>query len=131
MNELIHVQKESLRQTLIDLRQFTQELTQLSLETSELLHRSDFFSRFTRLIDGLGLLNDAIIQLKKSLSLTSNHLVKVLEADLLFILQEILSAQEKKQYTEISLLLREELPSHLQQWRENGIPIFLEETLRT
>lgn len=114
--------RELADQTLQDLKVFLTMLENLSQKAAGQMGQVDFFGRFISLLDGISTFIEAITHIKAILRLGMFPAVSALEIDLLSILKDLLTAQEKRQSDYMIELLNLHLPSNLREWRETGIP---------
>ena len=114
--------KEIADETLHDLIEFSKFLQSFSQSSAEQIHETDFFVQFDRLIDGISTFTEAISSVKRILKLGLFNSIQNLEIELLAILTEISTHREANNREALYSLLNEQLPSHLQKWREQGLP---------
>lgn len=117
--------REIVEDTLQNLLEFIEFLKHLSLKAADLASQPDFYPEYTRLVDGIATLTDAVTHVKGILKIGVLQPVQILEADLLSILKDLLSSQKSHQWVYVADLLRNHLFGNLQQWKDVGIPALI------
>lgn len=118
--------KEIALETLKDLSEYIPILIRLSQDASGTLQTNEFIPIFSKLLDGINTLSEAILSVRKVLRIGIMPQVDLLEADLLSILKDILNCQKEGEAIYFKQLLGEHLPNNLDQWKNEGIPALIQ-----
>ncbi len=115
--------KELAHETLQLLLPFAEKLSDLSQKES--LPNEENLNQLQKLLDGLQIFTDSILQVKTLFQISSLSPVDELEEELMIILKDLLNAQESSNAIKRSLILGKSLPENLKKWGTSGIPTLI------
>ncbi len=111
--------REIAEDTLQSLIVFARQLEQMSASAANDL------SQIGRVVDGVEIFSEAIVQVKRTLRIGSLQKVSLLETDLMSVMRDLADAVVAKQNDFVSQLLRDHLSTCFKQWAEEGIPALI------
>lgn len=118
--------RELAEETLQSLIPFTENLSEISQNAAELFTQGQHPSQeLARLFDGMEVFSEALFDAKKILGITELDPIRVLEIDLLSIMQDVLEAYHDSDQKYLIDLMSTHLPESLKEWRQNGLPAIL------
>lgn len=79
----------------------------------------------SQLIDAITLFSESLSVAKATLNASSLQSVNLLETELVSILRDMKESYEEKDTDYFTLLLMDQLPANLEQWRIHGLPQIL------
>lgn len=115
--------KELAEETLQELLPYCEGLSDMSMRVAADLtgHQREF----RQLIDGIEMLIESVVTVRMTLRAGAIQSVKVLEAELLSIMKDLLDAQQAGRAEYLQTILGEHLPAHLEEWRTQGLPALI------
>jgi hypothetical protein len=117
--------REMAEDTLQTLILFTERLADMSRKAAEELGSPETDANFARLIDGMETFVDSVNTVKTVLRIAGLKPVDVLEADMLSIMKDVLSARETNNVDYLVQLLNDHLPINLHDWCVDGLPAMI------
>lgn len=118
--------RELAEETLQILIPFAENLTELSQSAANLFEKGEHPSQeLARLFDGIETFSEALLDAKKILNISELGPTRILEIDLLSVMQDVLEAYHKDNQEYLVNLLRTHLPESLRDWSAKGLPAIL------
>lgn|GEM_PF-3697584 len=118
--------REIAEDTLQTLKIFAGKLADLSLRAADEFEDATPRSEsYLRLIDGIQTFVESILSVRQVLRIGLLQPVRLLEADLLSIAQDLLAAHMSGDRAYRGMLLRNQLPACMDDWAQQGIPAMI------
>jgi phosphoenolpyruvate carboxylase len=118
--------REVAQETLQNLIEYLPTLESFCRRASQTVYEKEFaMDSLSKVIEGITILTDAVLNVKQVFRIGIISPLDVLEADLLSIMKDILSAQQRDQKEYMEELLGHHLPKNLEQWRTQGLPALI------
>lgn len=115
--------REIAEETLQNLILFTEHLTQLSRSAGDAFLAHGHPSReLAKLMDGIEIFLEALSNVRQILRVGISPALDLLEADLSSLMKDLLESYQKGEIPYVAEILRDHLPTNLEDWRDDGLP---------
>lgn len=122
----------AIRSVLSSLGEYTHYLHSLSLRCYDELKKEngkfnlEYCQDFSKLVEGINEFTKAADEVKGAVLAHSDSKVHLIEADLLSILEDVLTSHQNHDQNYLLELLQTHLPKNLQDWREFALPALVQ-----
>jgi hypothetical protein len=118
--------REVAQETLQSLIEYLPTLESYCRKAAQAVYEKEFSAEnLPKIIEGITILTDAVLNVKQIFRIGLIQPLGVLEADLLSIMKDLLTSQQRGQKEYMQELLGFHLPKNLEQWRTQGLPALI------
>lgn len=115
--------REIAEETLQNLILFTDHLAALSRSSGQAFLANGHPSRdLAKLMDGIEIFLEALSNVRQILRVGASPALDLLEADLSSLMKDLLESYQKGEIAYVAEILRDHLPTNLDDWRNDGLP---------